>query len=269
MLAWFDLERHRVVMPDQRGAGRSKPAGALRRNTVSALIADLEALREHLGIARWSVVGGSWGAALALVYAGSHPAAVTRIVLRGSFLTGWDDILTLFSPRQRGPLMLHGLACHGLRMAHARAAFGAVVARLLQGSRHEQEQLAAGYARVERSALQLPQPRHVRMTARQRAAQRHKYRIQAHYLRHRAWLGKPAVLAAARTTAVRGIPVTILHGRHDRVCRPGNARRLQHVMPQASLEWIDAGHLPAGKMAAALKRAIAAPQTPILAHGNV
>ncbi|XQM34050.1 Proline iminopeptidase [Cupriavidus sp. H19C3] len=262
MLAWFDLARHRVVMPDQRGAGRSKPAGALRRNTVSALIADLEALRKHLGIVRWSVVGGSWGAALALAYAGRHPEAVARIVLRGSFLTGWDDILRLFSPRQRGALMLHGLPRHGARMTHAQAAFGAVVARLLQGTRHAQAQLAAGYARVERSALRLPQPRHVRTTARQRAAQRHKYRIQAHYLRHRAWLGKPAVLAAARIAALRGIPVTILHGRHDRVCHPRNARRLRQVMPQARLEWIDAGHLPAGKMAAALKRAIAAPADP-------
>ncbi|CAG9164306.1 alpha/beta fold hydrolase [Cupriavidus pampae] len=260
MTAWFDLARHRVVMPDQRGAGASKPAGSLRRNSVTSLIADLEALRKHLGIARWGVVGGSWGAALALAYAARHPQAVTRIVLRGSFLTGWDDMLRLFSPRQRGLLMLHGVPQAGERLATAQGTFGAVVNRLLHGARHAQHRLAAGYERVERSALRLPPVRKVRMRGdvqKQHEARRHRYRIQAHYLRHRAWLGKPEVLRAAREIGRQGIPVTILHGRRDRVCDPGNAMRLQQVLPAATLRWIEAGHLPVGKMAAALKSAIA------------
>lgn len=257
MLKWFDMDRHRVVMPDQRGAGKSKPSGALRRNSVTSLIADIEALRKHLGIERWNVVGGSWGAALALAYAGRHPDAVTCIVLRGSFLTGWDDIFRLFSPRRRGLLMLHGVPLRGVREPNAHATFGAVVNRMLNGSLRDQDRLGAGYARVERSALKLRQPKSPRMTQRQRDAQRHKYRIQAHYLRHRAWLGKPAVLAAAQTIGRRGIPVTILHGRHDFVCHPRNALRLQAAIPHAVLRFVDAGHLPVGRMAAALKTAIA------------
>ncbi|QET01467.1 alpha/beta fold hydrolase [Cupriavidus pauculus] len=261
MTAWFDLARHRVVMPDQRGAGASRPSGSLRRNSVTSLIADLEALRAHLGIARWGVVGGSWGAALALAYAARHPASVARIVLRGSFLTGWDDILRLFSPRQRGLSMLHDVRPAGVRVPDARGAFGAAVNRLLHGARGAQHRLAEGYERVERSALRLRPVRKVRAAGtagRQRALRRHRYRIQAHYLRHRAWLGKPAVLRAARDAGLQGIPVTILHGRRDRVCDPRNARRLREVLPAATLQWVDAGHLPVGKMAAALKAAIAA-----------
>ena len=75
--ALFDPARHRVVFIDQRGAGRSLPARGREANTTAHLVADIERVRTHLGIARWMVVGGSWGATLALAYAQAHPARVT------------------------------------------------------------------------------------------------------------------------------------------------------------------------------------------------
>ncbi|MCX7250647.1 MAG: alpha/beta fold hydrolase [Burkholderiales bacterium] len=81
----FDLQRQQVIAPDQRGSGRSRPFGSLRGQALSALIQDLERLRESLGLRSWSVMGGSWGATLALIYAARHPEAVDALVLRGSF----------------------------------------------------------------------------------------------------------------------------------------------------------------------------------------
>lgn len=103
-LRLFDLQRVRVVLIDQRGAGQSTPSGSVRHNRTDHLIADLEALRARLGIARWGVLGGSWGAALALAYAGRCPQAVTGVVLRGLFLTSAREVRGLFvTSRRRAP----------------------------------------------------------------------------------------------------------------------------------------------------------------------
>ncbi|WP_373376494.1 alpha/beta fold hydrolase [Cupriavidus nantongensis] len=258
MAAWFDPQRHRVVMPDQRGAGRSTPAGGMRRNNVGALLADLEQLRAALGIARWGVVGGSWGAALALAYAARYPHAVAALVLRGAFLTGRDDVLGLFAPRA-GDGLLRRVAPAGERLPEARARL-LTVSRLLQsGTAVQKRDTAAAWRRLEldRLALRgLAQER--RQSARKRFATIRKYRIQAHYLRHRAGLGKPALLRAARDITAQGLPVTLLHGRADAVCRPANALRLRHAMPAARLAWVDGGHLADGAMRDALADAIRA-----------
>ncbi|MEM5277254.1 alpha/beta fold hydrolase [Cupriavidus taiwanensis] len=258
MAAWFDPQRHRVVMPDQRGAGRSTPAGSLRRNNVGALLADLERLRAALGIARWGVVGGSWGAALALAYAARYPHAVAALVLRGAFLTGSDDVLGLFAARP-GAGLLRRVAPAGERLPEARARL-LTVSRLLQsGTTVQKRDTATAWRRLELDRLGLrdvAQGR--RQAARECLATVRKYRIQAHYLRHRAGLGKPALLRAARDIAVHGMPVTLLHGRADAVCRPANALRLRHAMPAARLAWVDGGHLADGAMRDALADAIRA-----------
>ena len=82
----FDPERFHAVLFDQRGAGRSRPKGRREANTLPHLIADMEAIREKFGFERWMIVGGSWGATLALAYAQAHPDRVTGIVLRATFL---------------------------------------------------------------------------------------------------------------------------------------------------------------------------------------
>ena len=101
----FDPERFHAVLFDQRGAGRSRPKGRREANTLPHLIADMEAIREKFGFERWMVVGGSWGATLALAYAQAHPERVTGIVLRATFLGtreeiegGFCDVLPRFYP---------------------------------------------------------------------------------------------------------------------------------------------------------------------------
>jgi proline iminopeptidase len=100
--------------------------------------------------------------------------------------------------------------------------------------------------------------RRERQTWRQRTAMLRKYQLQAHYLYRRAGLGKSTLLMAAARIGRRGVPVTLLHGRADRVCRPNNALRLQAAMLQARLVWVPGGHLAAGEMAQTLGAAIRA-----------
>ena len=101
----FDPERFHAVLFDQRGAGRSRPKGRREANTLPHLIADMEAIREKFGFERWMIVGGSWGATLALAYAEAHPDRVTGIVLRATFLgtiqeieNGFLNVLPRFYP---------------------------------------------------------------------------------------------------------------------------------------------------------------------------
>lgn len=100
-LAPLDLTRQRAVLPDQRGSGASRPRGATRGNHTQALVADLEALREHLGLARWSVLAGSWGTVLALAYAQLHPQRVQRLVLRGAFAVSRREVGGLLLPTRQ------------------------------------------------------------------------------------------------------------------------------------------------------------------------
>src|SRR5688572_3573188 len=121
---YFDPKRWRIVLFDQRGCGRSRPHAELRENTTWDLVADIEKLREHVGVERWVVFGGSWGSSLALAYAETHPEPVKALVLRGIFLLrrselewfyqdgashifpdAWESYLEPIPPRERGDLM--------------------------------------------------------------------------------------------------------------------------------------------------------------------
>ena len=106
MRRFFDPKRYRIVLFDQRGCGKSRPNASLTNNTTWDLVADIERLREHLGINDWLVFGGSWGSTLALAYAETHPGRVTELVLRGIFLLRrWE--LEWFYQDARGAAMLY------------------------------------------------------------------------------------------------------------------------------------------------------------------
>ena len=100
-LAPLDLQRQRAIAPDQRGSGASRPRGGLPGNHTQALVADLEALRLHLGLERWSVLAGSWGTVLALAYAHQHPGRIERLVLRGAFALTRREVSGLLLPNRQ------------------------------------------------------------------------------------------------------------------------------------------------------------------------
>jgi len=255
MLRLFDLTRMRVVLVDQRGAGASTPRGGLRHNNTMRLIGDLDALRAQLGIARWGVVGGSWGAALALAYAGQHPSRVTGVVLRGLFLTSSREVRGLFvGARARAPRAWQRLAA-AAGTAHADRLIACCARRLQPGTGPARQRAVALAWNAYEDAILTGRPaRGARPTQRTIDRLVDKYRIQAHYLQRHCWLGERRLLALARHTAQAGVPVHAVHGTRDRVCPVENVDRLVRAVPAAIVERVPAGHLASD---AALARGVA------------
>jgi proline iminopeptidase len=241
----FDPALFRLVQFDQRGCGRSEPLGEIAHNHADALIADIERLRLHLGIQRWLVLGGSWGSALALAYAARHREHVSGLILRGLFLTGNADLAWFF----------HGVGAFAPE-AHARFITQiprrwrrnvvTYLDRSFSGSDIEKaSRLSAQWQQYEAalSGARADAAPEGALDAVPTAALRAKYRIQAHYLARKCFLGEAAVLRAAAN--LRGVPVAVIHGTRDWICRPQNAWRVHQTCAGSRLAWAEqAGHDP-------------------------
>lgn len=249
-LGLFDLTRFRVVLIDQRGTGAATPRGSVRHNRTNRLIEDIEAIRVRLGVERWGVLGGSWGAALALAYAGRHPRSVTGVVMRGLFLTSRREVRRLFvTARKRAPRAWAQL-CAAAQCDRPAALLARCHARLQRGgsaNEAQQHALALAWRGYENAVLASAASRRSRSPARSSRRDTRKligkYRIQAHYLMHRCWLGETRLLTLARSAAAAGVPLAAVHGSRDPVCPPDNLRRLARAVPAARVEYVRAGHL--------------------------
>jgi proline iminopeptidase len=240
---YFDPTSYRIVLFDQRGCGRSTPFASLEDNTTWDVVRDIEALREHLGIDRWMVFGGSWGSTLALAYAETHPARVSELVLRGIFLLrdeeirwfyqegaswifpdAWEDYVGHVPPAERGDL---------LRAYYER----------LTSSDPEVQRAAAKVWSVweGRTSCLVPNPELIARTAGDDFSLAFA-RIEAHYFAHQGWLaGERALLA--NVDKIRAIPGVIVQGRYDVVCPAKSAWDLHRAWPEADLRIVpDAGH---------------------------
>lgn len=239
MLDWFDLSRQRVLLLDQRGCGKSLPTGSLEHNTTPHLIEDIERLRVHLGIKSWVVVGGSWGAFLALAYAAAKPAAVRKLVLRGVFLPT-EQQLDWFFQRLR---LLMPLAWRELTFdmtaRQADSVLHTLGLALLEGNEHRQAWAAGRWATYENRimAAMAGQPL-TDATVSADTARIHKYRIQAHYLLNHCFSDVPTVLRALRKT---GIGVVCVHGAHDWICPPANVALLSEALTDVDVRWVPRG----------------------------
>lgn len=238
---FFDPAHYRIVLFDQRGAGRSTPAGECRDNTTALLVADMERLREMLGIARWMVFGGSWGSTLALAYAQAHADRCAALVLRGIFLCTAAEIdwflhgMGWFFPQAHARFVEHIAPAErgDLLQAYCGRLFGDDPAARLQAAR--------AWHRYEGSCLHLlPQPE-AAQDAESDAAALAVARLEAHYFRHAGFL-EPAQLERG-ASRLHAIPAVIVQGRYDVVCPPSTAWRLHRAWPQARLRMVeDAGH---------------------------
>ena len=241
MLEWFDLTRHRVVLFDQRGCGRSTPKGSLAANTTHHLIQDLEQLRRHLNISTWLVVGGSWGALLGLLYAGTHPASVDGMVLRGVFVPCDEQLEWFFQDlRALAPLAWSNLT-EGMSVNENRAVLPTLAERLLIGAPDIALDAAARWGRYEEEIMAAMLGRRVRSNGRQ-ISELDKYRVQSHYLSQACFVNEEELHSALRRMTV--VPVFV-HGTHDWICPPGNVVRLLEVLPKAEVRWVFRGtHTP-------------------------
>jgi proline iminopeptidase len=238
---FFDPARYRIILFDQRGAGKSLPLGETKENNTRLLVADMEKLREHLGVARWHVFGGSWGSTLALSYAILHPSRVLGLILRGICLLEKHEI----------DWFLYGLgavfpdaweAFAGLVPAADRHDLLTAYLRLMEDERPEVRQRAYmawnAYECACSTLLPSPEGGHSADNL-QRATG--IARLEAHYFAEN--LFTPETWITDHVDAIRHIPGVIIHGRYDMVCPLANAYKLHKAWPEAEFIIIpDAGH---------------------------
>jgi proline iminopeptidase len=239
---FFDPDVYRIVLFDQRGSGRSQPHAGLQENTTSALVADIETIREWLGIEQWLVFGGSWGSTLALVYAETHPERVHGLILRGIFLCRNRDIHWFYQDGASSILpdywqdyveIIPELERNNMIVAYYRRLTGAdEVARMAAAK--------AWSVWEGRASTLLPRAAVIDHFANPLTALS-LARIECHYFVNDSFLEDNQILQ--RADRLHGIPGVIVHGRYDVVCPLEQAWLLHQAWPQASLEIIpDAGH---------------------------
>ena len=245
MRRFFDPRRYRIVLFDQRGSGKSRPHASLVDNTTWDLVADIERLREHLGVERWLVFGGSWGSTLALAYAQSHPERVTHLVLRGIFLLRrwelewfyqnphgaaalypdlWEHYIEPIPPEERGDMM------------------GAYYRRLTSRDPAELSRAAKAWALWEAATSFLRRNSLYTAKLGQDTHSEAFSRIECHYFVNGGFLATPNQLID-NVGRIRHIPAVIVQGRYDIVCPMTSAWELHRAWPEADLHIVaDAGH---------------------------
>lgn len=243
MRRFHDPERHRIILFDQRGCGRSQPHASLDFNTTPDLIADMERLRRHLGVTRWQLFGGSWGSTLSLAYALTHPEHVSSLLLRGVFLMrrselAWfyqDGCNWLFPDAYRQFAALIPADERGDMIA-------AYHARLTGDDAQMRARAAEAWARWEATTLSLrPDPARVEQFLDERFALAFA-RIESHYFRNGGFLPHDGYLLE-QAHRLTGIPGIIVHGRYDVVTPLRSAYELNRAWPTSSLVIVEeAGH---------------------------
>ncbi len=239
---FFDPNIYRIILFDQRGAGRSRPHASLQDNTTAALVADMEQIRAFLGVEQWVLFGGSWGSTLSLVYAQTHPERVLGLILRGIFLCRpreihwfyqdgakrlfpdhWEDFVAPIPVAERDDLVA----------AHYR--------RLTGDDELARMASAKAWAVWEGRTSNLRQNKAVVNTFGSPHTALSLARIEAHYFTHDSFLEPNQILRDADRLA--DIPGTIIHGRYDVVCPLESAWELRRAWPVCELDIVpDAGH---------------------------
>ena len=257
----FDLSRFRAVLFDQRGAGRSTPARSRHANTTRHQIADIEAIRETLGIERWLVVGGSWGATLGLAYAEECPERVSGIVLRATFLGTRAELeLDFGATLQRISPPLYADFVGVLPEAERGTVLDSYWRRILDPDPAIHVPAAIAWHDTERALSSAhPPPMGFDRAARAGASGPLPSTpfMEAHYFVNDCFLAPNQLLS--RAASLRGIAGIIVQGELDHLCPPAQARALGTVWPDADVQVIpDAGHgLSDPAIAAAVRTAIA------------
>jgi proline iminopeptidase len=242
---FFDPKYYRIVLFDQRGAGRSTPHGEVTNNTTAHLVSDIEVLRKRLDIPAWHVFGGSWGSTLALAYAQAHPQPCLSLTLRGVFMLRAAEVewfvrgLRYFAPRAWEefvgflPESLRGDICDGYwTQLH-----------------HELPQIrlaaANSWATYEARSVMLRANSAASAPTQTGATATHSAvalaRLEVHYMRANRFVPDDALLRGVGR--IRHIPCAIVQGKYDLLCPPITAVELHKAWPEATLQIIeDAGH---------------------------
>ena len=232
---FFDLKKWRLILFDQRGCGKSTPFASLYHNTTWDLVADMEALRIHLGLETWALVGGSWGTTLALAYAETYPIRVTSLILRGVCLMEPYEYRWLYESSGSANIFPEQWAEFteplpaSIRTKSASTIMRAY-RRLLTNKNTATRRKAASHWWNWEAAVSFLEPHPDRTGPK---ATESLAILENHYFLHNAWI-KPGQLLA-NAYKLKGIPVTIIHGRYDLVCPFKSAWSLHKALPSSKL----------------------------------
>lgn len=243
MRRFFNPAKWRMALFDQRGCGKSRPNASLDDNTTWSLIEDIERLRIHLGVEKWTVFGGSWGSTLALAYAITHPHRVEALVLRGIFLLTQRELRWFY---QDGASMLFPDAwqrfCAPIPEAERGDMMAAYHKRLTHTDRRIQAEAAAAWSQWEGDTISIRGPE----------ARPSKFneidfaiafaRIECHFFANGGFFKEDGWILK-NIDKIRGIPGWIVQGRFDVVTPMDSAWRLKNAWPEANFDIVwDAGH---------------------------
>lgn len=242
---FFHPDKYHIVGFDQRGCGKSEPFAQLENNSTEHLVADIEQIRQHLGISTWLVFGGSWGATLALVYAIQHRVNVMGIILRGTFLARQQDVDWFMHPQGGAANMFpehYRLFAENVGFPKSSNDICEAYYEIFKTADEitQAHALKSWYAWEERiSKLVLPYPSSI---------ETHHFHfvkslalLECHYLRHQCFIEENYILD--NISQLAEIPATIVHGRYDAICKMEAAYALHQQWPNSVLQIVpDAGH---------------------------
>jgi proline iminopeptidase len=243
MRRFFDPKRYRIFLFDQRGCGRSTPHSELRENTTWDLVADIETLRQHVGVRKWVVFGGSWGSTLALAYAARHRKQVLGLILRGIFLLTESEIRWFY---QEGASHIFPDAFERyiapIPVSERRDLLKAFHKRLTGRDASRRAEAAAAWARWEGETLSIQGPKQRPPRFDETEFLDAFARIECHYFVNRGFFEKDGWLLEA-ASEFGDLPGYIVHGRYDVITPLSSAWALHKAWPKSQLRIVaDAGH---------------------------
>lgn len=242
---YFDPNRYRIILFDQRGAGKSRANDILKSNSTEDLIADIEKIREHLKINKWSLFGGSWGSTLALAYSIEYPENVEAMILRGIFLAEGND-LKMYSPQvpywSGAPLFRNELFLEffpnknewGDLTAHD--LLGRIFNDLNSNDIHKKRRATKIWIAFGNANFYAGTPSALAFPSDEEADGYHKKAlIEVHYALNNYFMLDREILSHVSLSRLQKIYTTIVHGEKDRITAPESARRLHEKLPHSSL----------------------------------
>lgn len=239
---YFDPEKYRIILFDQRGCGRSLPSGELENNTIQFLIADMEFIRDTLNIDQWVLFGGSWGATLALAYARDYAKNVISMILRGTFLGRQQDIDWVYAEGGASKLFPDAWQklVADLPEAERKRPLQAYFDKLTDDDQATQSS-AAQILNVWEGTIVMLRDEEYQPDLTQEPGPLAHSRVQLHYALNECFISDRPLLANLK--AVKAIPTQVIHGRYDIVCPMQQSWELKQAWPDISLKILPlAGH---------------------------
>jgi proline iminopeptidase len=240
---YFNPDKYRIILFDQRGSNRSTPNGGVENNSTQDILNDIESIRKTLNIDKWVLFGGSWGATLALLYAEQYPQHVTGIILRGTFLARqcdfdwfaksgvnkifpdyWQEFISIFDDKERDELLT------------------SLYRRVFSENNETQSIAAKAWALWGGRIVTHSFVKEYVLDSDDETKLINEARIEMHYAKNKYFISENQIIE--NITKIPDVPTTIIHGRKDLTCLPESSWRVHQALPDSKFVIVtDAGHL--------------------------